>query len=108
MKYRNRLQIVHDILSVISRAKEAKKTTIMYGANLSYMSLQRYLTGMLMAGFIGKTGSLYYVTEKGRMFLEVYKDYNEGMLRSMLQSDMRERKKVLEGLLSNFPARGRM
>jgi len=44
-KYRDRLQIIADMLSVVRGG--AKKTHIMYQANLSYTLLGRYLSEVL-------------------------------------------------------------
>jgi predicted transcriptional regulator len=49
-KYRSKLQIVADMLSVVS-GNDAKKTRIMYLANLSWDLLNRYLNDLMEAGF---------------------------------------------------------
>ena len=74
--YRNRLQIVADILVVAEDG--AKKTHIMYGANLSYGLLSQYLAQVLDAGLVHIDGKgLYKLTEKGRMFLEDFNKYSK-------------------------------
>ena len=50
VNYRDRLDIIADILNVVSR--EAKKTQIMYQANLSYKVLQRYLNEIVDASLV--------------------------------------------------------
>lgn len=74
--YRSHFQIVVDVLSVAS--KGARKTHIMYGANLSYKLLMRYLGDVLDAGLVrlGNDG-WYEITEKGRMFLDKCNGYFE-------------------------------
>ena len=74
--YRSHFRIVVDVLSVAS--KGARKTHIMYGANLSYALLKRYLGDVLDAGLVrlGNDG-LYEITEKGRMFLDRCNGYFE-------------------------------
>ena len=51
-RYRDRLQIIADILVIASR--RARKTQIMYQANLSYRLLCRYLGEVLEAGLVKK------------------------------------------------------
>jgi len=76
--YRNRLDIVKDILSIleVAGARGSKKTHIMYGANLSYKLLKRYLDEVLDAGLIYKYKSFYVITKKGKLFLQTYGDYD--------------------------------
>ena len=74
--YRSRLDIIADILSAASR--DAKKTQIMYQANLSYKVLQRYLAEVVGASLISFADEkqCYQLTEKGREFLEAYERYS--------------------------------
>jgi predicted transcriptional regulator len=74
--YRDRLDIIADILNVVSR--EAKKTQIMYQANLSYKVLQRYLNEIAGASLIRfeDQHQLYLLTGKGRDYLDAYKEYS--------------------------------
>ncbi len=75
-KYRSRLQIVADILSATE--KGAKKTHIMYQANLSYRLLTSYLKEVTEAGLIqSMDASLYEITDKGRRFLEKFHEYSQ-------------------------------
>ena len=76
-KYRSKLQIIADILHIAGEG--AKKTRIMYQANLSYDLLKRYLTETLEAGLISidKDAKLYVITEKGEAFLKRYRGYCE-------------------------------
>jgi len=69
-KYRSRLQIVADILFVAENG--AKKTRIMYQANLSYDLLKRYLAEALEADLISinKDEKSYITTQKGKAFLK--------------------------------------
>lgn len=73
--YRDRLDIIADILNVASR--EAKKTQIMYQANLSYKVLQRYLSEIVEASLVEykKHNQRYFLTFKGQQYLDAYKDY---------------------------------
>jgi len=76
-KYRSKLQIIADILLVASKA--AKKTWIMYQANLSYALLNRYLAEVTDAGLVSFVGSgdCYKITRKGREFLDKFSEYFE-------------------------------
>ena len=97
--YRNRLDIIADILQVVSQ--NAKKTQIMYQANLSYKVLQRYLREVTMASLIEfeTTEKCYVLTSKGQDFLEAYKDYaktNKNIEKRL--NDFDNKKKNLEEL----------
>ena len=74
--YRSRLDIIADILNVAS--KEAKKTQIMYQANLSYKVLQKYLAEVVDSSLISFEDSrhCYQLTDKGKRFLEAYEEYS--------------------------------
>jgi predicted transcriptional regulator len=75
--YRGRLDIIADILDVVSG--DAKKTKIMYQANLSYAITQKYLAELTEASLISfKDEKLCYVlTDKGREFLRTYQEYSK-------------------------------
>ena len=95
--YRRKLDIIADILQV---AKEnAKKTQIMYQANLSYTVLERYLAEVLAASLIcfeNETGC-YRLTDKGSKYLDAYKKYSRTHKRIALRlNEANNRKKVLE------------
>ena len=71
------MKIINDILSVAKHG--ARKTHIMYRANLSYDQLNEYLTFLLDNGLIEKEADseyegavIYKVSNKGRQFLERY------------------------------------
>jgi len=73
-KHRRRLEIVVDMLSVT--LAKAKKTRIMYQANLSYQLVDKYLENLLKSSLIVRDDqSFYSVTEKGKEFLQKYADY---------------------------------
>lgn len=75
-KYREKLQIIADILETVK--EDARKTRIMYQANLSYRLLCRYLVAVLDAGLIRCNDEDFYVlTGKGRKFLSRYADYSK-------------------------------
>jgi predicted transcriptional regulator len=73
-KYRDRLQIIADMLSIARNG--AKKTQIMYQANLSYRLLGRYLREVLNAGLVKfENGNNYILTAKGKKFLSRHVEY---------------------------------
>lgn len=75
-KYRDRLQIVADILSIASR--RTKKTQIMYQANLSYKLLCLYLGKVLDAGLVNSDNdNCYVLTAKGKEFLNRHEMYSK-------------------------------
>jgi predicted transcriptional regulator len=74
--YRDRLQIIADILFIAS--KRAKKTHIMYQANLSYRLLCRYLGEVTDAGLVSfESGDCYVLTAKGKEFLNRHEEYSK-------------------------------
>jgi predicted transcriptional regulator len=99
--YRRKLDIIADMLLVASNG--AKKTQIMYGANLSYSLLKKYLEEMRKAYLLSfeRKKRHYVLTSKGKQFLEVYKEYskrNKSVAKRL--DDMDYRKKMLETLCS--------
>ncbi len=100
--YRSRLDIIADILQVASQ--NAKKTQIMYQANLSYKVLQRYLKDVTEASLISfeTEEQCYVLTRKGEEFLAAYKDYtktNKSIEKRL--NDVDDKKRSLEELCSN-------
>ncbi|MGB9841291.1 MAG: winged helix-turn-helix domain-containing protein [Candidatus Bathyarchaeales archaeon] len=99
--YRGRLDIIADILRAVSQ--NAKKTQIMYQANLSYQVLQKYLSEVSEALLIefNCQDQCYVLTDKGKAFLEAYKEYSRDYL--YLEKRLNEiegKRKVLEALCS--------
>ena len=97
--YRSRLDIIADILNAAGR--DAKKTQIMYQANLSYKVLQKYLADVVNASLVSFADekNCYQLTEKGRRFLEAYQKYsltNRHIEKRL--NDVASRRKVLEDL----------
>jgi predicted transcriptional regulator len=74
VKYRRRFEIIADILKAAENG--AKKTRIMYVANLSHMLLEKYLTETINVGFIRFNNDGYEVTDKGQLFLERYAQFS--------------------------------
>ena len=100
--YRSRLDIIADILHVINSGS-AKKTQVMYQANLSYKLLKKYLAEVLRASLVrfDRRGQCYLITVKGERFLEKYKKYskrNKHLEKRLNELD--NSKKALENLTS--------
>ena len=74
---RGRLEIIADILSVAM--EEAKKTEIVYRANLNFKRAGKYLPYLEEKGLIenGNMSGGYKTTEKGREFLRDYQRMRE-------------------------------
>ncbi len=101
MGYRRKLDIIADMLLVASNG--AKKTQIMYGANLSYDLLKKYLEEVRKAYLLSfeRKKRHYVLTSKGKQFLEVYKEYSKrNRYVAKRLDDMDDRKKMLENLCS--------
>jgi len=67
---RNNLDICADILRV-SRGG-AKKTHLVYKANLNFNIVKRYINGLTESGLLEKSGERFYVTEEGKLFIDRY------------------------------------
>jgi len=100
MKYRSKLSIIADVLQAAGDG--AKKTRIMYLANLSYRLLEKYLRIVTSANLLTCNGDKYEVTEKGRLFLQKFISYSERLLvvRKELELLKFERK-VLEQMVES-------
>ena len=77
---RNKLDIVRDMLAIAST--KAKKTKIMYQANLNYVQVEKYMKTLLDEELLacdgdGNGGSFYIITDKGQEFLKLYDKYIE-------------------------------
>jgi predicted transcriptional regulator len=98
---RQSLDIVRDVLSVASA--KARKTRIMYQANLSYLQVQKYLQYLLKNGLLDRDGdSFYVITSKGLDFLKLYQEYVRRcrLIKEQLDSSARERM-LLESMCSD-------
>ncbi|MEM1557855.1 MAG: winged helix-turn-helix domain-containing protein [Candidatus Bathyarchaeia archaeon] len=70
-KYRRSFDIIAGIVRAVAKGA-TRKTRIMYDANLSYRLLDKYLKRTIELGFIRFNNNYYEVTDKGRMFLDMY------------------------------------
>ena len=73
-KYRRRFDILADIVRVASSG--ARKTRIMYIANLSFLLLNKYLEDALHVGFLRFDDGEYLATKKGEAFLNRYNEFS--------------------------------
>lgn len=99
--YRGRRDIIADILAVARQ--RAKKTQIMYQANLGYRLLTRYLAEVRRAYLVRfeREEKCYVLTRKGMEFLERYKEYSKRNKHVERQvNDVDGKRKMLEGLCS--------
>lgn len=76
---RGRLSIIADILDVAKRG--AIKTRIMYGASLSFVQLNEYLSFLLDANLLKavetEKKTIYKTTDKGLRYLQSYMEIGE-------------------------------
>jgi predicted transcriptional regulator len=72
-KYRRRFDILADVVRVTGSG--ARRTKIMYFANLSYLLLKRYLDDAVHIGFLREIGDEFAATSKGEKFLERYQQF---------------------------------
>ena len=70
-KNRDRVSIIAAILEVANGG--SSKTHIMFGANLSFSLLEKYLTVAMDSGFIRLEDSMYHLTERGQEYLRQYR-----------------------------------
>jgi len=100
--HRGRLEIVKDLLSVCAGGKRVRKTRMMYGANLSYASLCKYLNECLELGLVECSERFYGITEKGERFLELYEEFSRSRERlTELTEALQGSKKALNSAVSS-------
>ena len=93
------MDIIADILTVASR--NAKRTQIMYQANLSYKVMRRYLDEVISASLLRfeTEQQCYMLTAKGNEFLAAYKEYCRTHKHAeKCLGEIRTKRKVLEDL----------
>jgi len=91
--YRDRLQIIADILLVASR--RPRKTQIMYQANLSHRLLCRYMKELTDADLIApEDGDFYVLTGKGKTFLDLHETYLKSQRRLRARLDCLEKERA--------------
>ena len=65
---RNNLDIEADILDVAQQG--SVKTWIVYGANLNFSIVTKYLDGLISRGLLEQDGKLFFTTEKGKEYVK--------------------------------------
>ncbi|MEM2936192.1 MAG: winged helix-turn-helix domain-containing protein [Candidatus Bathyarchaeia archaeon] len=81
MKRRNNMEIMVEILRIAR--KGARKTHLVYGANLNFKLLQEYLNELEKAGLIvnhTEKGGLVKTTERGIQYLHYYEGLKQFMM----------------------------
>lgn len=99
-KYRYGLEIARDMLLIAS--VRARKTRIMYAANLSYHQSEKYLKNLLENGLLECQGDYYIITRRGKDFLQMYENYLERSKR--IDDDIngvRKNRLILENMCFN-------
>jgi predicted transcriptional regulator len=64
-KRRTRIEIMKDMLDVLSKGEEVNKTKIVYGANLNFERASRILNWLMEKGLVKSNSDTYKITEKG-------------------------------------------
>ena len=103
-KNRRSLDIVREVLSIA--LVKVRKTKIMYGANLNFLQVEKYLRILQGSGLLEFDGdSGYLITETGLEFLQLYEAYLERStrLREDVERNMRDRLR-LENMCFNSKA----
>ena len=101
-KYRDKLDIVVDVLKTAGESGGVKKTKIMYQANLSFRLLEKYLGLVLSNGFLQRDGSKYELTGTGIEFLDrcnrLFEKYSKAQ---KTLKDLDDERETLQGLCDN-------
>jgi predicted transcriptional regulator len=79
--HRSYLEIIGRILQVVNDGDYSSKNQIMYKVFLGYAQTRRYLENLTDSGFIiyDLTLQTYKLTEKGKEFLQIYKEIDDMM-----------------------------
>lgn len=70
---RNNLDIYADILNISRNG--AKKTQIVYKANLSFEIMKKHVQVLSDKGLIEQSGRLYFTTDRGVNYIDQYRDF---------------------------------
>jgi predicted transcriptional regulator len=80
---RNNLDICADILRISKNG--IKKTHIVYKANLNFNIVKKYLLGLMESGFLEQKGTKFYLTDKGKLFIDRYNNLSSPFARETYQ-----------------------
>jgi predicted transcriptional regulator len=83
---RNNLDICADILRVSKNG--AKKTHLVYKANLNFKIVKKYLNELRERELIIKDGDRFFPTEKGSEFIERYEALNSPLFKHIFEGAM--------------------
>ena len=75
MRRRNNLDIMAEVLEIARLG--AKKTWIVYRANLNFKLVKDYLDELMEKRLLDSEGSIYRTTDQGLEFLEEYKNFKK-------------------------------
>jgi predicted transcriptional regulator len=81
---RNRYELLADLLR--SSKGGARKTNLMFRANLSFVLLNKYLNFLLEKGFLESKDGLFFPTRPGLIYLQRYVRYSRAR-DSMVKSE---------------------
>lgn len=76
---RNEIDITIDILRLAQNGG-ARKTHIVYRANLNFQMVKHYLERLISNGLMSFKDPYYFVTEKGERFVKSYDELMTGLL----------------------------
>jgi predicted transcriptional regulator len=87
MQYRDRTEIIRQILEVANDAVNITRTKLMYNAFLSYNQLKDYLTLLIKRDLLSYDSitQTYKITEKGLRLLEFYNELDDIMKKKSQQ-----------------------
>ncbi len=85
MQYRDRSEIIRQILEVANSAEDVTKTKIMYKAFLSYKQLNEYLRVLIERHLLSYDSitHTFKVTEKGLRLLQFYNELDDMMNKAL-------------------------
>ena len=75
MRRRNNLDIMAEVLEIARLG--AKKTWIVYRANLNFKLVKEYLDELMEKRLLESDGAIYQTTDQGLEFLEEYKNFKK-------------------------------
>ncbi|MEM3320336.1 MAG: winged helix-turn-helix domain-containing protein [Metallosphaera sp.] len=75
---RSDLDIILDILSSLQNGS-VPKTRLLYKANLTYVTAEKYISILLTKDIIKKQSNSFYITDKGKKILEILNKYRDKM-----------------------------
>ena len=76
---RSDLRIIYDILTIAR--KGARKTKIVYGANLNFRVLEEYLVFLKHTELVAEDDSAIKTTERGKRYMEAFTELMNTMSR---------------------------